>query len=386
MYFICYYNFFFKLKFLLFSFIIILFLLHLYFFQRKVFNDIENFYILCNNSDSLNTIKYFNKTETPKISIIAAIYNKEKYLLRFIRSIQSQNFENIEIILIDDCSTDNSIKIIEDMQTMDKRIILIKHSEKKGTLISRNDGIIKAKGEYLIIPDPDDIFLNDILNRTYKKGKEHNYDIIRFDAYIGENKLFLNNIIKDIKNKPIYQPELSYLIFYGKYKLKQIDYVLWNKLIKREAYINALNAINNNYLRYNMIFYEDGLINFMLFKKARSFYYMNTVGYYYILNENSIMKNFHKIYEKIINDEFIYLKFLFQYTHNFIYDKKIASFVFLNMPELSKIELYNYFNKNYEFYYKIINLYLNNKYISLSAKNKLKTIKNFIECNKNIYN
>ena len=342
--------------------------------------------MLCNNNTSLNTIKYFNKTETPKISIIAAIYNKEKYILRFIRSIQSQNYVNIEIILIDDCSTDNSIKIIENIQAIDKRIILIKHSEKKGTLISRNDGIIKAKGEYIIIPDPDDIFLNDILNRTYKKGKEHNYDIIRFDAYIGDNKIFLNNIIKDIKSKPIYQPELSYLIFYGKYKLKQIDYVLWNKLIKREAYINALNAINNDYLRYNMIFYEDGLINFMLFKKARSFYYMNTVGYYYILNENSIMKNFHKNYEKILNDEFIYLKFLFQYTHNFIYDKKIASLVFLNMPELSKIELFNYFNKNYEFYYKIINLYLNNKYISLSVKNKLKIIQNFIESNKNIYN
>ena len=129
--------------------------------------------MLCNNSTSLNTIKYFNKTETPKISIIAAIYNKEKYILRFIRSIQSQNYENIEIILVDDCSTDNSIKIIKNIQAIDRRIILIKHSEKKGTLISRNDGIIKAKGEYLIIPDPDDIFLNDILNRAYKKGKEH---------------------------------------------------------------------------------------------------------------------------------------------------------------------------------------------------------------------
>ena len=52
------------------------------------------------------------------------------------------------------------------------------------------------------------------------------------------------------------------------------------------------------------------------------------------------------------------------------------------MPELSKIKLYNYFCKNYEFYYKIINLYLNNKYISLSVKNKLKIIKNFIESNK----
>ena len=223
--------------------------------------------------------------------------------------------------MVDDCSTDNTIKIIENLLKDDKRINLIKHYENKGTLISRNVGIIKSKGEYLILPDPDDIILNDILNYSYKITKKYHYDIIRFNAYIGKKNIFMDKIIKDIINMSIYQPDLSYYIFYAKGNLTQIDYVLWNKLIKREIYINALNSINNYYLNKNMIIYEDGLINYMLFKKAKSYYFLNSIGYYYIVNENSIMVNFKKNCEIIINNYFIYLEYLFQYTKNTIFEK-----------------------------------------------------------------
>ena len=83
--------------------------------------------------------------------------NTEKYILRFIRNIQNQFFENIEIILVDDFSLDNSKKIIEKLQKDDERIALIKHKNNKGTLISRKNGILKSKGKYIIIPDSDDI-------------------------------------------------------------------------------------------------------------------------------------------------------------------------------------------------------------------------------------
>jgi glycosyltransferase involved in cell wall biosynthesis len=358
--------------------LIILILFSSFFTKTNIFSDIEKYYAFYKNEKILLKRKYFNKVETPKISIISAIYNKENYLLRFIRNIQNQDFNDIEIILVDDCSNDNTINIIENMQKVDKRIILIKHHVNKGTLISRNDGILKSKGEYLIIPDSDDIFLNNLLERAYKIIKENDYDLLRFNAYEGENTIFMNKIVKHLTNYSIYQPELSYYIFYGKGKLKQTDYVLWNKIIKREAFILALNSINNYYLSQNMILYEDGLINYMLYKKAKSFYYFDYIGYYYFINEDSIMSNYKNKIEKIINNDFKFLLYIYKYTNNKIYEKKIASLVFLNMPELLIDENYKSINTNFEYYYSIIDLYLNSKYISSSIKNKFLRIQSII--------
>ena len=107
---------------------------------------IENYYKLCNNGTLLNK-KKFIKNEIPKISIISPIYNREKYILRFLRSIQNQFFDNIEIIFVDDFSSDNSVESIKNFQFEDERIILIEHNKNKGTLISRNDGALISKGE-----------------------------------------------------------------------------------------------------------------------------------------------------------------------------------------------------------------------------------------------
>ena len=96
---------------------------------------IENYYNLCNNGTLLNK-KKFTKIETPKISIISPIYNREKYILRFLRSIQNQYFGNVEIIFVDDFSSDNSVETIENCQIEDERIILIKHNKNKGTLFN----------------------------------------------------------------------------------------------------------------------------------------------------------------------------------------------------------------------------------------------------------
>jgi glycosyltransferase involved in cell wall biosynthesis len=181
--------------------------------KLNIYSVIEKYYILCNKGILLNKSKYFSKVSNPKISIVSAIYNQEKVIMRFIRSIQNQNFTDLEIILVDDYSKDNSINIIENLQKEDKRIILIKHNKNKGTLISRNDGILKSKGEYLIIPDPDDIFSNDILKEAYKIIKENNYKLVRFNAYEGQKKIFMNKKVKELFNISIYQPELSYLNF-----------------------------------------------------------------------------------------------------------------------------------------------------------------------------
>ena len=108
------------------------------FFQKNnkknllLWENIETYYQLCNNGILKNN-KKFKILENPKISIISPNHNREKYILRLLRSIQNQFFDDIEIILVDDFSNDNSIKLIEEYQKNDERIILIKNKKNKGT-------------------------------------------------------------------------------------------------------------------------------------------------------------------------------------------------------------------------------------------------------------
>ena len=115
--------------------------------QMQIKN-IEKLILLYKNSNS-KKIKKFKKCNIPKISVISPIYNSEKYILRFLRSIQNQNFLEIEIILVDDCSNDNSVFLIEKYIKEDERIILIKNKINKGTFITRNLGVLFSKSKYI---------------------------------------------------------------------------------------------------------------------------------------------------------------------------------------------------------------------------------------------
>ena len=268
---------------------------------------IEQYFKICNKEILLDIIpkkfKKFTKSLNPTISIISTIYNKEKYIIRFLRSIQNQKFKNIEIILIDDFSEDNSVKILEACQKRDERIKIIKHNKNKGILLSRNEGILLSTGKYIIIPDIDDLLSYDILNQCLIKFEQTNVDLIIFNTYLGNKNIFNYYKIKDYTNKIIFQPKLSFFMFYGSGHLEIIDPVIRNKFIKRTILINAVNCINDYYLNQNMIFYEDTLINFMLYKTSNSLYIFKDIGYFYISNQESTTK-------KYVDDKAIMIRFL----------------------------------------------------------------------------
>ena len=90
---------------------------------------LEEYFRLCNRKVLIMN-KKFKKIKEPKISIISPIYNKEKTIHRYLNSIQNQPFNQLEIILIDDLSNDNSLEIIEQLKKTDERIILIKNKHK----------------------------------------------------------------------------------------------------------------------------------------------------------------------------------------------------------------------------------------------------------------
>ena len=332
---------------------------------KKDSSKLETYYKICNKGKLIIKRK-FEKMENPKISIISAVYNREKYILRFLRSIQNQNFYEIEIIFVDDFSSDNSVKLIEKYQKEDKRIILLKHKKNKGTLISRNEGVFFSKSKYIILPDPDDMLSKDILIRCYQIAYKNNYDMIRFNLYLGNNKIFIDSIVDNLEEGPIHQPKLSRYLFYGKGILQQIDFNVSNKFLRRITYIKAISSLNNYYLNLYMISHEDGLINFLLYRTAKSFYFLKKIGYYYIHNDQSITLNFRKNHDEEIRFIFIILIFVFENTKNNKDEKDMANCLFERLCMEYKdflLESLNLLTKDFHYFIHIINQYLECKFI-----------------------
>ena len=109
-------------------------------------------------------VKKFNKN--PAISVVMSVYNGEKYLRDSIDSILGQTFKDFEFIIIDDGSTDSTLKIIKDYR--DPRIVLISRKN-KGLAESLNEGIKKAKGTYIVRQDADDISNEDRIKKLFEK-------------------------------------------------------------------------------------------------------------------------------------------------------------------------------------------------------------------------
>ena len=115
-------------------------------------------------------------------------------------SVQNQRMTDIEILIIDDNSLDNSFKIIEKYRYNDKRIKIIRNKKNKGALYSRSIGVFNSKSKYVIHLDSDDLFINDnLFNLCYEEVKNNNLDILEFSGFhIKKPILRLNNILPKI--------------------------------------------------------------------------------------------------------------------------------------------------------------------------------------------
>ena len=251
--------------------------------QKEEFESIEKYLKSCNDS-KIKELNFYKIKKIPKVSIISPVYNRGEYILRFIKSIQNQYFKDIEIILIDDFSSDDTLNLIKQYQSIDKRIIIIKNKKNFGTFKSRNLGILKSKGEYVILPDPDDILSQNSLHMFYFFAKKHDFEMLRFNLYLGKNIIFFSDCANPTPSKPIYSPEIKTFLFYATGRLRQIDFNVSNKFIKREALIRALNSLSKEYLNMYMTNFEDGVLNYLLYRNVRSFYFYKRIGYYYIRN------------------------------------------------------------------------------------------------------
>ena len=116
-----------------------------------------------------------------KISIVMPLYNAEKYLPEALDSVLKQTYKDFELICIDDCSTDHTGEILSDFQGQDKRIKILLNEQRLGAGRSRNRGLERAQGKYVLFLDGDDVFEEELLERAYAALEESEADVVIFE-------------------------------------------------------------------------------------------------------------------------------------------------------------------------------------------------------------
>jgi len=158
-------------------------------------NKFNSFIKKCHNINNKDIVKY-PLLKNPKISVIMPIYNGGKYLYYSLSSIQNQKMKEIEIILIDDNSLDDSIKIIKNMMKNEPRIRLIKNNKNKKILYSKSIAALNSNGEYIIELDQDDMFIrDDIFDILYNEARNYKLDLVQIRDFV-KKSFFFNKYTK----------------------------------------------------------------------------------------------------------------------------------------------------------------------------------------------
>ena len=303
-----------------------------------------------------------------------------------------QSIKDIEILIIDDCSLDNTTEIIQLYQKEDPRIVLYTHDTNEGPIKTRSDAIKKAKGEYITIIDGDDTFAHkDILKKSLYLAKTGNIDVIEFQAGYFRNAKF-KEVVNEYKminlSNIIYQPELNtkFLIITDDESIRAVQSrSIWAKIIKNEIFQKVLKYIGTKYTNDYILSYEDTIMAFSLHRVSQSYFYMKELGYYYSrdefkgkfpfmpnkvckANKNENMKDMGHI--KLMH-------FLYEKTNNNVFDKQMVYHEIISIHHY--LNLVYYTHHHYELVYDILNKMINCNFLSETQKQRLISIKIKIE-------
>ena len=293
--------------------------------KKKILKKGREYLDKCLFVPNKQTYKYIKQ---PKASVIIPLYNCEKTIKPTLHSIQYQNMSEIEIILINDCSTDNTSKIIEKAQKYDHRIKAIKNNKNMGALYSRSIAALLTKGEYIFGLDNDDMyFYDDVFDYIYKRGKLENLDIIGF---LTINLWNYYASIKKMKNIYTYQypdelyleqPELSTWMIKFKGKFLVHNNMIWDKCMKSSLYKKAVNILGYKRFSKFLIWAEDASMNFVIFNLARNFKYVYKYGIMHYKGNSTA--TFRQSPEIRVFGEIFFLDVIYEFSRNNIEDKNL---------------------------------------------------------------
>lgn len=268
-----------------------------------------------------------------KVSVIVPVYNVESYLDKCLTSLVKQTLQEIEIIVVNDGSKDNSEKIIEKyLKKYPEKIKYIKKAN-GGLSSARNEGLKYASGEYIGFVDSDDYVSLNTFNLMYKKAKEKNFDLVVCNlnyVYESKTKMVSAGLDKDLENEDEVKKNIVFLYP-----------AVWNKLYKKEI-LDSLKFKEG-------IWYEDVEFNFRVYPRVKSIGYVDKPLIQYVQRESSISKTIDKrLFNYIDNfngliryyqDNNLYNKYYFELEYSYVrylYATFIKQLSYTNDKELFK--------------------------------------------------
>ena len=306
-----------------------------FYLTQEMVDKYNNYIKVCYN-DTLIDNKKYPLLKNPKISVTIPIYNGGKYLYYSLRSIQNQKMKEIEIILIDDCSTDDTLSIIESYMKEDERIRLIKNIKNRKILYSKSMAALNANGKYIIQLDQDDLFIrDDVFDILYSEAEKNDLDLVQIRDIV-KNNFYFNNLTRVNRfNSHIINPKETH--FKSQPKLKDTmfiegnNYLLWGLLIKADIYKKAIYKLWPIIINYKITFQEDYMITFMIIILAQKYKYLNNFALIHLNHNDATSKKFmfnpkfyinilfvaNNIYEYYIKNNPEDIKILFHYIKNF---------------------------------------------------------------------
>lgn len=253
-----------------------------------------------------------------KVSIAVAVYNVEEYLRRCLDSLISQTYQNIEIILVDDCSTDNSLSICYEYAKKDERVIVVKKQENTGLSDVRNIGIKHSMGDYIMFVDSDDYVCENFVEEMVKAIEEKNVDVVRCKAlnqkedgsfqaeclHEHEDKIYKGNSLREFA-KSISAYCNAHICSYS-----------WALIIKKEK-LNVEFDISV-YGREDNVFLVE-----LLLESAQSIYFLDKALYHYCYNYKGITKSADSCYKYITESVNCGIKIKNILSRNNLLDKRL---------------------------------------------------------------
>ncbi len=285
-----------------------------------------------------------------QVSIIIPVYNVEQYLEQCLDSVINQTFKDIEIICINDCSTDNSLQIIKEYQHKDDRIVLIDLKQNDGQGNARNQGIKIANGKYITFIDSDDWVTRDYVEVLYKSIEKYNTDFVVANQLLFDNKTCKITIPSD-SSKLIYDK-----LFYEKDRVYFLQHISYMQTSTIWANIFSKNFILSNNIFFKIRIMEEVLFMWEIIIRAHKFVFIKNDIYYYRINrENSsvllcsLNDNLNFFYHlKLVTQQNFQEYFPYCYTHI-----SLKSAVFMERLLL---------NESKKIFYKLRNIIYDNQY------------------------
>lgn len=240
------------------------------------------------------------------VTVIIPVYNVEKYLERCVTSVLEQTYKNLEIILVDDGSTDNSSLMCDNLSLMDKRIKVI-HKENQGLGYARNSGLEIAHGQYVTFVDSDDYIDSDLIANLVEAVKKAEIDTsiggykrVKDDGTVTREERYFDEIyIKEDVVKSL----LPKLLGSSPEKSDSLRPSVWNCLY-------SMKIIKDNKIRFpseREYISEDIIYDLEYYQYSRGVHVLNNISYNYRINDNSLTrkykKNAYNLFKRLYNKE-----------------------------------------------------------------------------------